>query len=273
MIEATDRKIESRAAAHAPKRSRDSGEREPRDAGLLSTLKRVGPGIVTGASDDDPSGIVTYSQVGAQFGFGMLWTLLFSFPLMSAIQEVCARIGRVTGRGIAANLRQYYPGWLLYSIVALMSLANIFNLGADLGAMGDAAHLLLPGDSRIYTVVFCVISILAELYVRYSRYARYLKWLTISLFAYVGTAFYAHVPWRNVAWATIVPHIEFSKAYWIGLTAVLGTTISPYLFFWQASQEVEEVNNHRGEKPLKRSARDAPRQLERIRIDTNLGMA
>lgn len=228
---------------------------------------------MTGASDDDPSGIATYSQVGARFGYGMLWTMLLSYPLMAAIQEICARIGRVTGGGLSANLWRYYPKWMLYSVLSLMSLANIFNLGADLGAMGAAAHLLLPGDARIYIVVFAAASVLAELFIPYSEYAKYLKWLTLSLFAYVGTAFYVHLRWSEVVHAVVVPKVEITRGYLTALIAVLGTTISPYLFFWQASQEVEEVTNNPGEEALRQAPGQARIQLGRIRIDTYVGMA
>lgn len=254
-------------------RSNRTGRDKARTASIWSTLKQLGPGLITGASDDDPSGIATYSQAGARFGFAMLWTLPFSFPLMAAIQEICARIGRVTGRGIAANLRQYYPAWVAYSLVTLMSGANVFNLGADLAAMGDAARLLLPGNAQLYAVGLCAISVLAELFIPYSRYARYLKWLTLSLAAYVVTTFLVQVPWPLVASATFTPHIEISKDYLVALTAVLGTTISPYLFFWQASQEVEDLNNNPQQQPLKRAPAQASEQLGRIRIDTYVGMA
>ncbi|MFY9559354.1 MAG: divalent metal cation transporter [Terriglobales bacterium] len=248
--------------------------REMRKAsGGGSILNQLGPGLVTGASDDDPSGIATYSQVGARFGYGMLWTMLLSYPLMAAIQEISARIGRVTGCGIAANLRRYYPKWILYSVLSLMLLANIFNLGADLGAMGAAAQLLLPGPARIYIVMFGAASVLAELFIPYSKYAKYLKWLTLSLFAYVATAFFVHVPWSVVVQTTFSPKIEITIEYLMALIAVLGTTISPYLFFWQASQEVEEVTNNPGEEALKRAPDQARRQLGRIRVDTYIGMA
>jgi Mn2+/Fe2+ NRAMP family transporter len=203
----------------------------------------------------------------------MLWTMLLSYPLIAAIQEICARIGRVTGGGLAANLQRYYPKWTLYSVLSLMSLANIFNLGADLGAMGAAAHLLLPGDARIYIVMFAAASVLAELFIPYSEYAKYLKWLTLSLFAYVGTAFYVHLSWSGVMHAVVVPKVEITREYLTALIAVLGTTISPYLFFWQASQEVEEVTNNPGEEALRQAPGQARIQLGRIRIDTYVGMA
>ena len=241
--------------------------------GLKLLFQKLGPGIITGASDDDPSGIGTYSQVGAQFGYALLWTMVFSYPLMSAIQEISARIGRVTGVGIAANLRKNYPKPLLYCVLIAVSLANVFNLGADIGAMGAAAQLVLPGRISIFIVIFGIGSLAGVLLVPYSSYAKYLKWLTVSLFAYVGVIFFVHISWSAVARATFVPHIQMTKEYWTALIAVLGTTISPYLFFWQASQEVEEVKNNHGEKPLKQAPSQAPAQLGRIRIDTYLGMA
>ena len=236
-------------------------------------LQTLGPGVVTGASDDDPSGIATYSQVGAQFGYGMLWTMVLSYPLMAAIQEISARVGRVTGCGISANLRRCYPRWLLHAAITLVLVANIFNLGADIGAMGAAAQLLLPARTWIYILLFGIASLLLQVFVPYTSYVKYLKWLTLSLFAYVATAFFVRLPWPQVLRATFLPGLTWSKAYLTALIAVLGTTISPYLFFWQASQEVEEVKNNRGEKPLKQARRQAPAQLGRIRTDTYVGMA
>lgn len=240
---------------------------------LKSFLLLLGPGLITGSSDDDPSGIAAYSQVGAQFGYSMLWTMIFSYPLMTAIQETSARIGRVTGYGISANLRRCYPLWILRFVVALVLIANIFNLGADIGAMGAAAQLLVPAKTWIYIFLFGGISLLLQVLVPYTSYVKYLKWLTLSLFAYVGTAFFVHLSWPQVLHATFLPKLTWNKDYLVGLIAVLGTTISPYLFFWQASQEVEEVKNNRGQKPLKQAVRQAPAQLGRIRIDTYLGMA
>ena len=236
-------------------------------------LSKLGPGLITGASDDDPSGIGTYSQVGAQFGYGLLWTMLLSYPLMAAIQEISARIGRVTGVGIAANLRKNYPKPLLYSVLFAVSIANIFNLGADIGAMGAATQLVLPGNMTLFIGTFGAICLAGILLVPYSSYARYLKWLTLSLITYMGVVFFVHVSWEQVLRSTVLPHIRITKDYLTALVAVLGTTISPYLFFWQASQEVEEVHNHHGEKPLKRAPMQAPEQLRRIRIDTYVGMA
>jgi NRAMP (natural resistance-associated macrophage protein)-like metal ion transporter len=236
-------------------------------------LSKLGPGLITGASDDDPSGIATYSQVGAQFGYSLLWTMLLSYPLMAAIQEICGRIGRVTGCGVAANLRKNYPKPLLFFVLLLMSAANVFNLGADIGAMGSSAALLIPGRATLFTIVFGVLSVLAIFFIPYTIYAKYLKWLTVSLFAYFGVAFFVRISWREVASATLIPHMSFSSESFVTLIAVLGTTISPYLFFWQASQEAEEVKNNRGEKALKRAPAQAPEQLERIHTDTLVGMA
>lgn len=247
---------------------------EERGTGAIKLfLKKLGPGLITGASDDDPSGIATYSQIGAKFGYGLLWTMLLSYPLMAAIQEISARIGRVTGCGIAANLRKSYPKPVLYSVLVVMSIANVFNLGADIGAMGAALKLLFPGNIGIFTVTCGVVSLLAVVFIPYSTYVKYLKWLTMSLFAYVGVVFFVHVSWSVVLHASLIPQIQLTKPYLTALIAVLGTTISPYLFFWQASQEVEEVKKNRGEKSLKRAPIQAKQQLSRIRIDTYTGMA
>jgi NRAMP (natural resistance-associated macrophage protein)-like metal ion transporter len=237
-----------------------------------SFLQKLGPGLITGASDDDPSGIATYAQTGAQFGYSMMWLMLFSYPLMIAIQEICARIGRITGVGIAANMRKHYPGPLLYGIVSLLCLANIFNLGADIGAMGAAGQLLLGGPSLPYVLFFSVISLLLQMYVRYTKYVKYLKWLTVALFAYILTAFVAHVDWGHALRATILPSLSFNRGYLTTLIAVLGTTISPYLFFWQASEEAEDVRDNPKEYPLKWAPWQAKRQFDRIRVDTVVGM-
>jgi len=236
-------------------------------------LSAFGPGLITGASDDDPSGIATYSQVGAQFGLGMLWTMLFSFPLMGAIQEISAWIGRVTGHGIADNLRRHYPPWLLRSLVALLFVANTLNLAADLGAMGSCLSLGIGGPAFLYTVLFALGSMTLEVFIPYTRYVKVLKWLTLVLFAYVVTAFMIHVPWRAALKATFVPHLSFQVGYLTAFIAVLGTTISPYMAFWQASEEAEEVQVRRHDHALKDHPEEAPRQFRRIRIDTYIGMA
>ena len=234
---------------------------------------KLGPGLITGASDDDPSGIATYSQVGARFGYGLLWTMLVSYPLMAAIQEICARIGRVTGCGLAANLRKNYPRPVLYFVLITMTAANVFNLGADIGAMGASVALIVPANVMLLTVTFGVISLVAVLFIPYSTYAKYLKWLTLSLFAYVGVIFFVHIPWPTVLSATLIPKVALKKEFLMALIAVLGTTISPYLFFWQASQEVEEVKANRGEKALKHAPAQAGSQMKRIHMDTYVGMA
>ena len=251
----------------APKASKDV--KQPETPKLLQVL---GPGLITGASDDDPSGIATYSQAGAQFGYNMAWVMLFSWPLMCAIQEISARIGRVTGRGIAGNLKQHYPRGILMSMVALLLVANTINLGADLGAMAAALKLVIGGPELLYVGAFGVVSILLEVFVRYSRYVSVLKWLTLALFAYVGVAFVVHIPWASVAYRLVAPHIDWTPTYLTTLVAILGTTISPYLFFWQAEEEVEEVKERDGAKPLVRAPRQAPTELKRIRLDTYLGM-
>jgi NRAMP (natural resistance-associated macrophage protein)-like metal ion transporter len=234
---------------------------------------RLGPGLITGAADDDPSGIATYSQVGAQFGMNMLWVMLFSYPLMAAMQEICARLGRITGVGIAANLRHHYPKPLLHSVVFLLCVANIFNLGADVAAMGASAQLVFGGNVTVYASLFGVVSLLLQIYIPYKRYVHILKWLTISLLAYVVTAFVVHVPWSSALHATVVPQLLWDQDYWMGLVAVLGTTISPYLFFWQASEEVEDVRINEGESPLKKKPWQAFAQFRRIALDTRIGMA
>ena len=236
-------------------------------------LKALGPGIVTGAADDDPSGIATYSQIGAQFGFAMLWTMLFSYPLMAGIQEISAWIGRVTGVGIAGNIRRHYSPTILYPLVGLLLIANVINLGADLGAMGCALQLVVGGPALLYTVAFGVISVIGAIALPYKQYAEYLKWTTLVLFVYAATALIVKFPLMPVVMGTFIPSMSFSNSYLTALTAVFGTTISPYLFFWQASVEVEEQRAAPHEKPLKHAPRQAPAQLERMRGDTYLGMA
>lgn len=232
----------------------------------------LGPGLITGASDNDPSGVGTYSQAGAQFGFGLLWTMVLSFPLMSGIQEVSARLGRVTGQGIAGNLRRHYPNWLTYIIVGLMVIANVINLGADIGAMGAALKLLLGGSPQFYAAVFALASLVLQITVPYSQYASVLKWLTVSLFAYVAIILVVHVPWGEAMRGTFIPKISLQSDYITTIIAILGTTISPYLFFWQASQEVEEIETTAEAEPLKEAPQQAPKQINRIKLDTYVGM-
>ncbi len=237
----------------------------------LSFLKSLGPGLVTGAADDDPSGIATYSQIGAQFGYGLAWTLPFSFPFMAVIQEIAARIGCVSGCGIAQNLRRHYSPWLLRCVVGLLLLANVINLGADLGAMAAAVGLLIGGPELVYALAFGLVCILLEVFLTYETYARVLKWITLSLFAYVAVVIAVDVPWGAALRTTVLPHFVFDQAHATALVAVLGTTISPYLFFWQAGQEVEE-RLRRHAKSLCVSPRDAGADFTRIRTDTLVGM-
>jgi NRAMP (natural resistance-associated macrophage protein)-like metal ion transporter len=236
-------------------------------------LDFLGPGLITGASDDDPSGIATYSQVGAQFGFGMTWLMLFSYPLMCAIQEISARMGRTTGRGIAGNMRRHGPGRLVKPLIGLVLLANIINIGADLGAMGAALRLLVGGPAHLYVAVFAVACAALQIWTKYERYVAVLKWTTVSLFAYVACVLVVDVPWREVVWHTLIPTVNFDSASIIAMVAVLGTTISPYLFFWQSSHEAEEEEEDPAAKPLILAPSQSKRELYRIRIDTYVGMA
>lgn len=236
-------------------------------------LGRLGPGLITGASDDDPSGIGTYSQAGAQLGFGIGWTMLLTYPLMAAIQEISARIGRTTGHGIAGNLCRHYPGWLLQFIVVLLFIANTINIGADLGAMADAMKLLIGGPNILYVIGFATISVAGIVFLHYEQYARVLKWMTLSLFSYVAVVFAVRVPWSEALSGLLVPRIIWSNEFFTTLVAILGTTISPYLFFWQASQEVEEVQTKQERKPLLKAPRQALDAFSRIRADTLIGMA
>ena len=235
-------------------------------------LQIMGPGLITGASDDDPSGIATYSQAGAQYGFDLAWVMVFSLPLMCAIQEISARIGRVTGRGLAGNLSRHYPKPLLWTLVSLLVAANTINLGADLGAMAAALKLLVGGPVLAFVAAFAVVTATLEVFLRYSRYVSVLKWLTLSLFAYVGVAFVVHIPWSTVGRDLVVPNIRFKADYLTVVVAILGTTISPYLFFWQAEEEVEEVQERPDAKPLERAPEQAKSEFRRIRWDTYIGM-
>ena len=237
-----------------------------------SWIEKLGPGLITGAADDDPSGIATYSQAGAQFGFNTLWTLFFTYPLMVAIQVVSAKIGRVTGRGLATNVRRHYPGWLLYGIVSLLLIANTINIAADLAAMGDALKLLIGGPVHLYALGFGLVSLLLQIFVPYQRYVRVLKWLTLALLAYVATVFSVHIPWMQVVRSTALPHLSMKPEYITTVVAIFGTTISPYLFFWQASQEVEEMRAKPEALPLKDAASQASSSFRRIRTDTLIGI-
>jgi NRAMP (natural resistance-associated macrophage protein)-like metal ion transporter len=237
-----------------------------------SWLKKLGPGLITGAADDDPSGIATYSQAGAQFGFNMLWTVLFTYPLMVGIQVVSARIGRVSGHGLATNIRQHYPAWLLYCVVGLLLIANTINIAADISAMGEALKLIIDGPAQIYAVAFGVMSLLLQVFIPYRRYVRLLKWLTLALLAYVATAFVVHIPWSQVLEKALLPHLSWKPEYVTTVVAVFGTTISPYLFFWQASQEVEDQLADSRALPLIQAPQQARVNLRRIKIDTYVGM-
>ncbi|BBJ23972.1 NRAMP family divalent metal transporter [Candidatus Nitrotoga sp. AM1P] len=233
--------------------------------------KKLGPGLITGAADDDPSGIATYSQAGAGFGYAMLWTTFLTFPLMVGIQMVSARIGRVTGHGLAANIRLHYSPALLYVLVGLLLIANTINIAADIGAMAAALKLLIGGPAHWYAITFAMVSLVLQIFIPFPRYAPILKILTLSLFTYVVTVFVVNVPWGEVLYRTIMPSISFKADYVMAVVAVFGTTISPYLFFWQASQEVEELQA-KGEAPLKEAPEQAPSHLQRIKIDTYIGM-
>ena len=235
-------------------------------------LGKLGPGLITGAADDDPSGIATYSQAGAQFGFGMLWTVCLTFPLMLGIQVISAKIGRVSGHGLATNIRRHYPKSLLYAIVGLLLLANVINIAADVAAMGDALTLIIGGPTHVYAVGFGLLSLLLQVFIPYQQYVRILKWLTLGLLAYVATVLTVHVPWGEVALRTVWPQFAWSAASVTMIVAVFGTTISPYLFFWQASQEVEDLQADASAQALRRAPEQAPRQFQRIKMDTAIGM-
>jgi NRAMP (natural resistance-associated macrophage protein)-like metal ion transporter len=235
-------------------------------------LARIGPGIITGVADDDPSGIATYSQAGAQFGFNMLWTMPLALPLMGAVQLMCARIGRVTGKGLAANIRESFPAPVLYGLVALLLVANTLNIAADVAAMGETAELVTGLNRHVMTVVFVAITLVALILVPYDRYVFFLKWLTLSLFAYAGVLATVHVPWGEVALSTLWPHFPLNRDSAAVIVGVFGTTISPYLFFWQASEEVEDMQEA-GAAALREAPREGHAELRRISWDTWTGMA
>ena len=238
----------------------------------IAKLDQLGPGLVTGAADDDPSGIATYSQAGAQFGFGLLWTMVLTYPLMAAVQLVSAHIGRVTGNGLAKNMRDLLPAPVVGLLVVLLFVANTFNIGADLAAMGSGAELVTGISAHFFTIGFALVSLLLQLFIPYSRYSKLLKWLTLVLFAYVAVLFTVRIDWGQVAFGIVWPSVPGKSAATL-IVAIFGTTISPYLFFWQASQEVEDIAN----KPEAEALVDAPwqarREFRRIGFDTFAGMA
>jgi NRAMP (natural resistance-associated macrophage protein)-like metal ion transporter len=238
---------------------------------LVKSLEELGPGLITGAADDDPSGIATYSQAGAQFGYGLLWTMVLAYPLMSAIQLVSAHIGRVTGAGLANNLVSTFPKRIVGLLIGILLIANIINIGADLSGMAASAALVVGGGEHVFVIAFAIVSVLLQLFVSYRDYARILKWLTLSLFAYVGVLLAVHTDWKAAAAGLVVPRI-FGREGILTIIALLGTTISPYLFFWQSSQEAEDVATSRS-KPLKQQPRRAASEFRRMRFDTFAGMA
>ena len=235
-------------------------------------MYKIGPGFVTGVADDDPSGIITYSQAGAQFGFNMLWTMPVAFPLMSAIQLLCARIGRVTGRGLAANIKEHFPPLVLFFLVTLLFIANVLNIAADVAAMGEVAELVTGINWHIMTGVFVVLTLTMQILIPYHRYVNFLKWLTLSLLAYIAVIFTVEVPWKEVMWSTFLPIFTLDASAAAVIVAVFGTTISPYLFFWQASQEVEDMKLHHQVSLLDGNDAVAKTELKRIQWDTWAGM-
>ena len=248
-------------------------KKAPDPFSLRGFLKTLGPGLITGAADDDPSGIGTYSQAGAQLGYDIGWTMLLTFPLMVAIQEISARIGWVTGKGIGGNVCEHYPAWVLNIIVALLFIANTINIAADLAAMGDALKLLIGGPGFLYVLVLGVVSVVAQIFLDYARYSAVLKWLTLSLFSYVAALAVTKVSWSEAIHGIAVPSVQWNSAFLTTLVAILGTTISPYLFFWQASQEAEDQRVDDRKQPLAEKHYGAKEEFRRIRADTMVGMA
>jgi NRAMP (natural resistance-associated macrophage protein)-like metal ion transporter len=233
-------------------------------------FRTLGPGMVTGAADDDPSGIATYTQTGAQFGYGHLWMVMLTLPLMTAVQEACARIGAVTGKGLSVVIKQRYSPKVLYSVLAMLLIANTINIGANLGAMGAAAALLVPVHPAVLMIFFTALILVLEIFVSYKTYARILKWLALALLAYPITVFMVHQPWLTLLKSTLVPYIQFDFAFLFIITAVLGTTISPYMFFWEASQETEEVREkHITKQGIPHITKGF---MRRLRLDNFLGM-
>ena len=240
--------------------------------GLFDRLKRLGPGLVTGAADDDPSGIATYSQAGAQFGTSLMWTMAIAYPLMVAVQLASARVGRVTGYGLGRNLKEIMPRGLVIAIVLLLFVANTINVGADLAAMGESAALVTGGGKHVFTVALAIFSLILQLYIPYHRYSSALKWLTLVLFAYVALIFMIDIDWKAALHGLVIPSLSGSGAL-TAIVAIFGTTISPYLFFWQAAQEVEEIDQVAKRAPLVEARRQADDALNRINWDTFTGMA
>lgn len=245
---------------------------ESDDGKRTSWWRRLGAGLVTGAADDDPSGVATYSQVGARFGFGLLWIVFLTIPLMIAIQMVSARVGRVTGRGLADNLMRTFPAPLVWALVGFLVVANVINIGADLAAMGAAAQLLVGGPRLAYALGFALLSTALQVYLPFDRYAPILKAMAVSLLTYVITVFVVRIPWLAALKATVLPPLQWKADYLTAIVAVLGTTISPYLFCWQAAQEVEELRQDDERRPLRQDVRQGPDALRRIAMDTSVGM-
>ena len=250
----------------SPQKRRSIGSRGP------AFWRSLGPGLITGAADDDPSGIATYAQAGAQYGFALAWTLVLAYPLMVAIQAICARIGRTTGRGIAGNLREHYPTWTLSVIVGLLFAANVLNIGADLGAMTESLRLLVPVPVWLGVLLFGVITASGQILLEHTRYVAILKWLTLSLLAYFGALASVRVPWTELIHGLVWPGLHLDQSFWLIVVAIFGTTISPYLFFWQAGQEVEDTKSMASRQPLLRQPSQATRAFARIRLDTLVGM-
>ncbi len=236
---------------------------------LSSQARQLGPGLITGAADDDPSGIATYSQAGAQFGYSMLWTVVFTLPLMAAVQMVSARIGYVTGHGLAANIKRHFPRSVLFAVVGLLVAANTLNIAADLAAMAEALRLVHGGSPHVYAITFGLACLVLQVFLPYALYVRWLKWLTLALFAYVAVVFSVKVDWGAVGWSLLWPKLASSHEALLMVVAVFGTTISPYLFFWQAAQEMEDVNAGAGEA---HTPNEVKGHLRRIRFDTVIGM-
>src|SRR5438477_2006637 len=241
--------------------------------GRKGVLARLGPGLITGASDDDPSGIGTYSQAGAQFGFGIGWTMLLTYPLMVAIQEISGRIGRVTGHGIAGNVCRNFPAPMTWFLIVLLFIANTINIAADLGAMADSLKLLIGGPQILYVVLFGTVSVLSQVFVEYDRYVFLLEWLTLSLFAYVIALAVVHVPWLEAAKGLLIHRLSFDGPFLYMLFVVFGTNISPYLFIWQSSQEAENKRIERRRGAVESDTATQASELRRIGIDTQVGMA